>query len=502
MSLPINISALLNNRTIESNRVEYKEGWNPERILHTICAFANDFENIGGGYVIVGIADADGRPGDVIGLTDAEITEIDNSLTNVCRMIEPRYIPEMSVETVSDRKVVVIWAVSDERRPFKCPVSLSSGKKRETEKAYYIRHGSHTMRATRDDEVRLIELSRRVSFDELRSRTGHVHDIKRSLVDEYLRAVRSNLADTEVPDIELYRMMRLIGGPEEDLGPINAALMMFNPRPEDFFPYSRTEVAIIHDPAGRVIDEKVFDGPVNLQITRAIEFIRDRAVIERVRKVPDRAEALRYYNYPIEAIREVLANALYHRSYEIPEPVKVYIYNDHMEVTSLPGPEPGISDEDIRRLRMRGRFYRNKRLGDFLKELHLTEGRNTGMRMIVESLEANGSDPPIYETDPGRTYLSVTIPIHPDFLRKDDAVTLEGSKGRRGPDEIKMSILRRLDEEGCMSSRMLADKLGYGSVTPTLRRCINELMKSGEVEYLYPENPNSSRQKICRRRIR
>ena len=500
MGLPINVSAILNGRTVESNRVEYKRNWNPERILHTVCAFANDYEDLGGGYVMIGIEDDNGCRGDIIGLTDRDIVEIDRGLINVCNTIEPKYIPEMSVEEIDGKRIVVIWATSDDRRPFKCPVSLGSDKKHNIEKAYYIRHGSHTVRASRDEEVRLMELSRRVSFDERTSSAGTLRDVKRGLVEEYLDSVGSNLAGQDIPDMELYGMMRLVRGPKEDLRPINAALMMFSPRPEDHFPYSRTEVAIIHDPAGRLMDEATFNGPVNMQIVRAIEFIRDRVIVERVRKVPGQTEALRYFNYPLEAIREVLVNALYHRSYEIPEPVKVYIYNDRIEITSLPGPEPGIPDEDIRNLRMRGRFYRNKRLGDFLKELHLTEGRNTGLAMIVESLRHNGSEPPIYETDADRTYLSVTIPVHPDFKGDPIRPAIRREQRRRSSKDIKQDIIEVLDREGCLPSKTIAMELGYSAVTPVLRRCINELIELGELEYLFPDKPNDSRQRICRRR--
>lgn len=52
MPLPINIEDLLNKRKVESNRIEFKAGWNPDKIYHTICAFATDFENIGGGYTL------------------------------------------------------------------------------------------------------------------------------------------------------------------------------------------------------------------------------------------------------------------------------------------------------------------------------------------------------------------------------------------------------------------------------------------------------------------
>ena len=50
--LPINLNDLLRQRTVESERIEYKAGWNPGAIIRTLCAFANDFENLGGGYVV------------------------------------------------------------------------------------------------------------------------------------------------------------------------------------------------------------------------------------------------------------------------------------------------------------------------------------------------------------------------------------------------------------------------------------------------------------------
>ena len=60
MSLPINIEDLLNQRKVESNRIEFKKGWNPVAIYHTICAFANDFDNLGGGYILVGVEEENG----------------------------------------------------------------------------------------------------------------------------------------------------------------------------------------------------------------------------------------------------------------------------------------------------------------------------------------------------------------------------------------------------------------------------------------------------------
>ncbi len=60
--LPIPIDSLLHGKAVEWERLEFKEGWNPLSVLHTLCAFANDFHNLGGGYIALGVAEQDDRP--------------------------------------------------------------------------------------------------------------------------------------------------------------------------------------------------------------------------------------------------------------------------------------------------------------------------------------------------------------------------------------------------------------------------------------------------------
>jgi hypothetical protein len=62
MHLPINIDDVLHGQTVEWERLEFKQGWNPEAALHTMCAFANDFHNLGGGYILIGVAENQGQP--------------------------------------------------------------------------------------------------------------------------------------------------------------------------------------------------------------------------------------------------------------------------------------------------------------------------------------------------------------------------------------------------------------------------------------------------------
>lgn len=55
MAIPINTNDLTDCRVFESNRVEFKSDWNPTPIIHSICSFANDIDNVGGGYIVVGV---------------------------------------------------------------------------------------------------------------------------------------------------------------------------------------------------------------------------------------------------------------------------------------------------------------------------------------------------------------------------------------------------------------------------------------------------------------
>ncbi len=89
-----------------------------------------------------------------------------------------------------------------------------------------------------------------------------------------------------------------------------------------------------------------------------------------------KAESDRFYNFPYAAVEEALSNAVYHRAYDEREPIEVRVENDRMEIVSFPGPDRSVTMESLKNYRVSSRRYRNRRIGDFLKELHLTESRS------------------------------------------------------------------------------------------------------------------------------
>ena len=212
----------------------------------------------------------------------------------------------------------------------------------------------------------------------------------------------------------LCRQMQIVDGPAEDLFPRNVGLLFFNEEPHRFFPQAQIDVVYFPEgPGGDRFEEKIFRGPLDRMLREALEFIRARFLVERVVKHPGRAEAERFFNFPYEATEEALANAVYHRGYDVREPIEVRISHEDLVIVNYPGPDRSVQLDQLRLGRAVPRRYRNRRIGEFLKELEITEGRSTGIPKILRAMEQNGSPPPEFESDDERSHFLVRFPVHP-----------------------------------------------------------------------------------------
>ena len=459
--LPINLHDLLRQRTIEGERVEYKAGWNPQSVLHTICAFANDFHNLGGVYDVEG------------------------------------------------RTILVLWAPGGETRPYKARVDLARGG---TEWAYYIRRHSSTVRARGADERELLSLVATVPFDDRYHQSSSLEDLSDRLIERFLRDVGSDLAvETGLSTEALGRRMNIVGGPAEACFPKNVGLLFFNDEPHRFFPATQIDVVWFPDgPGGDRFEEKEFRGPLSVILREAIDFIARNYLKETVVKHPHRTEAERFWNFPLAAIEEALVNAIYHRSYEEREPVEVRITPQELTILSFPGADRSIRIEDLQTGRAISRRYRNRRIGEFLKELDLAEGRSTGIPKILRAMRENGSPAPVFESDDDRIWFLVRLPVHEQARRGSTGQTTEHGTGQvteHDAPQVTPQVTGQVTGQVQLLVAALTHEMGRAQLQSALRLAhrdhftaayLRPALEAGLIEMTLPDKPTSQNQRYRR----
>ena len=492
MALAININELLNGKVIEWERLEFKQGWNPEDVIHTLCAFANDINNWGGGYIILGIAEHKGRP--VLppaGLNPDQMDKMQGEITGLCYQLQPHYMPIIQPYVYQEKHILILYAPAGDMRPYAAPEGL--GEKGLARRFHYIRSGSRSIKAQGEQLRRLQELTARVPFDDRISQQSSINDLSLGLIRDYLQEVKSDLFEesTAMPFDALCRQMHLAKGPDEALRPVNVGLMFFSTEPHRYFERAWIEVVIRKDEAGKDFNEKYFKGPLHKQLREALSFIRTNIIVETVRKVTGQAEADRFYNFPFEAVEEALANAVYHKSYELGAPVEVQVWPDKIEILSFPGPVPPVNAQILaENKRIVARSYRNRRVGDFLKELHLTEGRGTGIPTIRRAMNRNNSPEPIFETDDQSTYFLTVLPVNPEVSdlvsnQENDQVSDQEN------DQVK-AILSYCTVPH--SREEILTHIGLKNHFDNYRRHIEPIIDAGWIAMTIPDKPKSRNQ--------
>ncbi len=413
-ALPFDIESLVKEDNFESDRLEYKsifdENTKP-KILHTICAFANDFLHLNGGYVVIGIEDLKGRPLlPPIGIHEGKIDNILRDLAISCaNQITPRYVPLIYVAKYQSKNLIVIWAPAGDNPPYETQTDKGG-------KVYYLRISSTTQIAKDDLKRQFLEQAAKIPFDDRRNLIASITDISPVLVQNYLRDIRSSLGFSEdFKPLEVFQKLKLVVPTNNHFIPRNVALLFFNEDPEKFFRGAHIDVVQFGE-RGDLMEEREFRGPVQNQISSSLEYLNSLGG-RLIEKIPGRAEVDRTVPYPYEALEESIVNAVYHRSYEHPpEPIKIYLYIDRMEIISYPGPVPGIKKEHINEGHIPPVPARNRRIGELLKDLRLAEARGTGIPKILRKMKENGSPDARFDFDADKTYFRVTLPVHPRYL--------------------------------------------------------------------------------------
>ena len=316
--IPLKLETLLEGQVVERNRVEYKEGWNPNDSIHTICAFANDYNNINGGYIVIGVAAEEGIPIlPPIGIAKETVDSVQQEIFQYCNQIEPRYIPIIEVVNYLDTDIHLIYLKCSpgDAGPYQAPIDVYSKKnkdKNEDNKGqkksdktmkYWIRPASLTTAAKPREISELYEKFNAIPYDDRITRMASIDKIRRGYVEDFLRDSNSSLAN-ELNNRTLEDLLislEVANETDMELAIRNIGILMFAERPDKLIPGAQINLVRFNNPeaeASKDFTEKTFTGPIWKQVKDALDYINTNVIEEKVMKITNQAEAVRYFNYP------------------------------------------------------------------------------------------------------------------------------------------------------------------------------------------------------------
>jgi ATP-dependent DNA helicase RecG len=230
--LPLNLDDLIFAGYVESVRHKFKKTWSEpvlETVIHSFCAFANDFFNLNGGYIIIGIEEKNGLPIlSPYGLEDQNLDKIQKQVRGNCKRIYPEYQPVISPEVYMGKQILVVWVPCGELRPYQAPIKFKEGNR-----AYYVLQGSESVQARGDILTQLMQMTAKIPFDDRINNSIPVDIISSSLVRKYLTDIRSDLVAEHVfiPDRDLSHYMKIVSPMNSREAPRNVALLFFTENP-------------------------------------------------------------------------------------------------------------------------------------------------------------------------------------------------------------------------------------------------------------------------------
>jgi ATP-dependent DNA helicase RecG len=357
----------------ESETVEFKASFDKE-ILETSAAFANTK----GGVILIGISDRDEIKGIQIGKETLR-----DWANQISQSTEPRIIPEIEIGTIDGKNVVVIWI---KEFPIK-PVSV---------KGRCFRRVGNSNRVVQTHEIVEMHLqSTGMSWDRLPVTNALIDEIDLEKVKQYIESARDagrrKISGGEKP-LQILEKLEVI----KDGKVTWAAILLFYKHPQRFL-----SQAVIH--CGKfkeetiVVDDRMIEGTVIEQIEEAMDFIRKNVNVRFVMTgKPAREEV---WDYPLEALREAVINAICHRDYTIPSNTEVRIYDNELIVWNPGGLPLGLTLEDL--YRPHPSVLRNKGIGGIFYDMGLIEQWGSGIDKMRKACVKAGIPEPKFEEHQG-----------------------------------------------------------------------------------------------------
>lgn len=456
----------------EKQNIEVKAAFNgcPKRLYDTLSSFSNQ-EN--GGILLFGLDES--KDFEIVGVYD--IQDLQKKVTEQCNQMIPPVKAVFTVAEIGDKLIcsAEIPAINIVERP--CYYSGAG-----ITKGSYIRVGDADMPMT-DYEIYSYEAFRRHQHDDIRGvENADFSYLDKNKLDYYMTQMKLNRPGFDrLNPQQAFEMAAVTNSGKPTL----AAVMNFGLYPQGFFQQlAITAVVVPGEELGavtssdeRFVDNKRIDGTLKDMLQDAMAFcirnIKTRTIINKITgQREDKTE------YPLQAVREIVLNALIHRDYSHfteGTPIQILFFNNRLEVHSPGGLYGRLSVEDLGKVRP---DLRNPALATMFEFMLNTENRYSGIPTIRREMQAFGLKEPVFENR--RNEFVVTL--------YNDTEKQEEVKPTESIDILEFCKVPR-------TRREIADYLKLGTTIYVTRTFIMPLVKAGKLFMTIPDKPRSKNQK-------
>jgi ATP-dependent DNA helicase RecG len=352
----------------ESQTTELKSSWRDE-YMKILCAFANT----DGGELIIGVDDK----GKVKGIRNSKklLEDLPNKIRNKLGIT-----PLVNVRSKNRKKIIHIKIP-----PSSVPVSYD-GK-------YYVRSGSTTQELKGSELIHFLLRKTGKTWDGLTCK-ANFSDIEISTIEDF-----KNLAKERIPGIskldsteKIFVNLKLL----TDNGDMtNAGILLFGENPQRFFISAKTRLGRFKT-STEIIDTVIAEGNLFKQLEIVIDAIKKHLNVRFEIKGIQREDI---WDYPIEALREAVINALIHKDYSSTAEIQIRIYDDRIWIWNPGGLPPQLTVEDLKR--EHSSYPRNPLIANAFYLAGFIERWGSGTRRIVDLCKEYGLPEPEYREEQG-----------------------------------------------------------------------------------------------------
>lgn len=358
----------------ESETAEFKPSLSQmNEIVESISAFSNS----SGGVLLVGVSNS----GKILGV-EAGKDSIERLSNKISQGTDPKIYPKLSIDEIGGKKIIAIEVGESKNKPH-----LAFGR-------FFKRVGKSTLLASRDELEKLILHKKKVYWDEETCEKATVDDIDVEKAMWYLKR-RATVRGIDIPQIPLNQILlglKAVVKSNAVMLPTNAGILFFGKSPQRFIQYSEVKLARFKGTnAVEFIDRLELGGTIPQLIDEAEKFVKRNT--RRATKIVG-FEQVNIPEYPYEALREAITNAVVHRDYSFSgSSIRVMIFDDRVEVES-----PGRLPEGITIKTLEGsHVLRNERIANLLYDVAYIEKWGTGIQRMKGLMLKHGLKEPVFE---------------------------------------------------------------------------------------------------------